>query len=122
MLAQRHALDLRYGGTGLSDGRRPDRTRRRHLVFHSRRLLFGNSLQDDTAAIVKAKDGKILGDTAMPLGTSDYASALLSAQISGAKVIALALAGQDLLSCVKQAAEIGIGRGHQKIEALIVHW
>jgi branched-chain amino acid transport system substrate-binding protein len=54
--------------------------------------VFGNSLQDDTAAIVKAKGGKILGDSAMPLGTSDYASALLSAQVSGAKVIAFALA------------------------------
>jgi branched-chain amino acid transport system substrate-binding protein len=85
--------------------------------------VFGNSLQDDTAAIVKAKGGKILGDSAMPLGTSDYASALLSAQVSGAKVIAFALAGQDLLNCVKQAAEIGIGRGgRQKIGALIMHW
>ena len=85
--------------------------------------VFGNSLQDDTAAIVKAKGGKILGDSAMPLGTSDYASALLSAQVSGAKVIAFALAGQDLMNCVKQAAEIGIGRGgRQKIGALIMHW
>lgn len=123
MLAQRNALDLRYGGIGASDGHRPYRARRRHLVFHPRPdYVFGNSLENDTAAVVKAKGGKILGYTAMPLGTSDYASALLSARVSGAKVIAFALAGQDLLSCVKQAAEMGIGRRNQRIGALIMHW
>jgi branched-chain amino acid transport system substrate-binding protein len=71
---------------------------------------------------VKAKGGKVLGDTAMPLGASGYASALLGAQVSGAKVIAFALAGQDLLSCVKQAHEMGIGGGNQKLGALIMHW
>ncbi len=84
--------------------------------------VFGKSLTDDTAAIVLAKGGKILGETSLPLGTSDYASALLSARVSGAKVVALALAGQDLLSCIKQAAEIGIGQGSQKIATLIMHW
>ena len=84
--------------------------------------VFGKNLADDTAAIVKARGGVILGETATPLGTSDFASALLSARVSGAKVVALALAGQDLLSCLKQAAEMGIGRGQQKIGALILHW
>ena len=84
--------------------------------------VFGKNLADDTAAIVKARGGVILGETATPLGTSDFASALLSARVSGAKVVALALAGQDLLSCIKQAAEMGIGRGQQKIGALILHW
>ena len=84
--------------------------------------VFGKSLADDTAAVVLAKGGKILGETSLPLGTSDYASALLSARVSGAKVVALALAGQDLLSCIKQAAEIGIGQGSQKIATLIMHW
>ncbi len=83
--------------------------------------VFGKNLEDDTAAIVKAKGGKVLGDTAMPLGTSDYASALLSAQSSGAKVVAFALAGHDLLSALKQAAEMGVGRGNQRLGALIMY-
>ena len=83
--------------------------------------VFGKNLQEDTAAIVRAKGGKILGDVAMPIGSSDYASALLGAKVSGAKVIAFALAGHDLLNCIKQGAELGIGRGDQRVGALIMY-
>jgi branched-chain amino acid transport system substrate-binding protein len=83
--------------------------------------VFGKNLADDTAAIVKARGGKVLGETSMPLGTSDYSSALLAAQVSGAKVIAFALAGHDLLNCIKQAAEMGVGRADQRLGALIMY-
>ena len=83
--------------------------------------VFGKNLADDTTAIVKAKGGKVLGESAMPLGTADYASALLQAQSSGAKVVAFALAGPELLSCIKQAAELGVGRGAQRLGALIMY-
>ncbi len=83
--------------------------------------VFGRDLRDDTAAIVQGRGGKILGEAAMPVGTTDYASALLQAQSSGAKVVALALAGSDLLNCVKQAGEFGLMRGQQKVAALIMY-
>ena len=83
--------------------------------------VFGKTLRDDTAAVVEAQGGRVLGDVAVPVGTSDYASALLQAQVSGADVVALALAGQDLLSCIKQAAELGVGRGGQRLGALIIY-
>lgn len=84
--------------------------------------VFGKALRDDTAAIVQARGGTVVGETAVPVGTQDFASALLQAQSSGAKVVALALAGQDLLNCIKQAAELGVGLASgQRLSALIIY-
>ena len=83
--------------------------------------VFGKALRDDTAAIVTAKGGRVVGEVAVPLGTTDFASALLQAQSSGAKVVALALAGNDLLNCLKQAAEFGLSSGNQRVAALIIY-
>ncbi len=82
--------------------------------------VFGRDLRDDTAAVVRARGGKIVGEVALPVGTTDYAGALLEAQASGAKVVALALAGSDLLNCVKQAGEFGLMQ-KQKVAALIIY-
>lgn len=46
---------------------------------------------------------------------------MLTAKASGAKVIAFALAGHDLLSCIKQAAELGIGGSEQRLGAVIMY-
>ena len=54
--------------------------------------------------------GKVVGSVKHPIGTSDFSSYLLQAQASGAKVIALADTGADLINAVKQAAEFGITR------------
>ena len=83
--------------------------------------VFGKELKEDTAAIVVSRGGKVLGESAMPLGSTDYASALLQAQSSGAKVVALALAGTDLQNCIKQAGEFGLMRGRQKVAALVMY-
>lgn len=83
--------------------------------------VFGRELRDDTAAIVEQRGGKVLGEAALPLGSTDYASALLQAQSSGAKVVALALAGTDLQNCIKQAGEFGLMRGAQKVAALVMY-
>ena len=83
--------------------------------------VFGRELQNDTAAVVKSRNGTVLGEVAVPLGSTDYASALLQAQSSGAKVVALAIAGTDFLNCIKQAAEFGLMRGSQKVAALVMY-
>ena len=82
--------------------------------------VFGRDLRDDTAAVVRARGGKVVGEVALPVGTNDYAGALLEAQASGAKVVALALAGGDLLNCIKQAGEFGLMQ-QQKVAALIIY-
>ncbi len=81
---------------------------------------FGHSLEENTAAFVKADGGKIIGQVLHPLATSDFSSYLLQAQASGAKVIGLANAGGDFINAVKQAREFGIVQGGQTIAGMLV--
>lgn len=81
---------------------------------------FGVALERDTAAVVKANGGKVLGEVRHPLNTSDFSSFLLQAQASKAKVIGLANAGGDTINAIKQAAEFGIVKGGQSIAGLLV--
>jgi branched-chain amino acid transport system substrate-binding protein len=71
--------------------------------------VFGKSLEEDTANVVKSSGGKVLGAARHPSpGTTDFSSYLLQAQASGAKIIGLANAGADTINCIKQAKEFGI--------------
>jgi len=81
---------------------------------------FGHALERDTAAVVEANGGKVLGKVRAPLNTADFSSFLLQAQSSKAKVIGLANAGGDTINSIKQAAEFGIVRGGQKLAGLLV--
>jgi branched-chain amino acid transport system substrate-binding protein len=80
---------------------------------------FGHSLEADAMAVVKELGGTVVGSVRHPFPSSDLSSFLLQAQSSGAKVIALANAGQDTINSVKQAAEFGIVAGGQKLVALL---
>ena len=81
---------------------------------------FGHALERDTAAVVTANSGKVLGGVKHPLNTSDFSSFLLQAQASKAKVIGLANAGGDTTNAIKQASEFGIVQGGQKLAALLL--
>ncbi|TMJ16718.1 MAG: ABC transporter substrate-binding protein [Alphaproteobacteria bacterium] len=81
---------------------------------------FGHALERDTAAVVTANGGKVLGAVRHPLNTSDFSSFLLQAQSSKAKVIGLANAGGDTTNAIKQASEFGIVAGGQKLAALLL--
>ncbi|MCC7059648.1 MAG: ABC transporter substrate-binding protein, partial [Burkholderiaceae bacterium] len=72
---------------------------------------FGHALERDTAEVVKANGGKVLGAVRIPLATQDFSSYLLQAQASKAKVIGLANAGGDTINSIKQASEFGIVKG-----------
>jgi branched-chain amino acid transport system substrate-binding protein len=80
---------------------------------------FGHSLEADATAAVQAAGGKVLGSVRHPLNTSDFSSYLLQAQASGAKVIAFANGGGDMLNAVKQANEFGLGK-KQSLVALLI--
>jgi branched-chain amino acid transport system substrate-binding protein len=81
---------------------------------------FGHSLEADATAAVQAAGGKVLGGVRHPLNTADFSSYLLQAQASGAKVIALANGGGDMINAVKQAGEFGLARGGQTVVSLLV--
>jgi branched-chain amino acid transport system substrate-binding protein len=81
---------------------------------------FGHALERDTAEVVKANGGKVLGAVRAPLNTQDFSSFLLQAQSSKAKVIGLANAGGDTINSIKQAAEFGLVEGGQNLAGLLV--
>jgi branched-chain amino acid transport system substrate-binding protein len=81
---------------------------------------FGHALQRDTAAVVQASGGKVLGSVDAPLNTQDFSSFLLQAQASRAKVVGLANAGGDTINSIKQSAEFGIVAGGQKLAGLLI--
>ena len=82
---------------------------------------FGQQLQRDTAKVVQAAGGKVLGSASYPIpGTSDFSSFLLQAQASGAKVLGLANSGADTINCIKQANEFGL-TPTMKIAALLFY-
>jgi branched-chain amino acid transport system substrate-binding protein len=81
---------------------------------------FGHALERDTAAVVEAAGGEVLGTVRHPFPGQDFSSFLLQAQSSGAKVIGLANAGGDTINSIKQAAEFGITQGGQALAGLLV--
>ena len=69
---------------------------------------FGASLENDTAAVVKASGGQVLGSVKHPLSASDFSSFLLQAQSSKAQILGLANAGGDTINAIKAANEFGV--------------
>jgi branched-chain amino acid transport system substrate-binding protein len=69
---------------------------------------FGQSLQNDTADVIKPAGGTVLGASKHPLAASDFSSFLLQAQASKAQILGLANAGGDTINAIKAANEFGI--------------
>ena len=63
----------------------------------------------------------MLGTVRHPLNTGDFSSFLLQAQASGAKVVALASAGSDTITAIKQAREFGLQKGGQNLVGIFVN-
>jgi branched-chain amino acid transport system substrate-binding protein len=80
---------------------------------------FGYALEGDTAAVVQANGGKVLGRVRHPLNNNDFSSFLLQAQASKAKVIGLANAGGDTINAIKQAGEFGLVKSGQSLAGLL---
>jgi branched-chain amino acid transport system substrate-binding protein len=82
--------------------------------------VFGHSLEEQTAAVVKKNQGEVKGAARYPFPeTSDFSAFLQQAATSGAQVLGLANAGADTVNCVKQAAEFGINK-QMRIAPLIM--
>ena len=69
---------------------------------------FGQSLQNDSTAVVQKSGGKVLGSVRHPLSASDFSSFLLQAQASKAQILGLANAGGDTINAIKAAKEFGV--------------
>jgi branched-chain amino acid transport system substrate-binding protein len=78
---------------------------------------FGTAMEADARAKV---GGKVIGSVRQLQGATDFASALLHAQSSQAKVIGLANAGGDATNALKGASDFGIVVGGQKLAAMLI--
>ena len=87
-----------------------------HILYVD--YAFGQSLKNEAQRLIEASGAKVVGTTAFPLNSSDLSSALLAAQSSGAKAIALACGGSDWSNLVKQAHEFGMAGGKQSLVSL----
>jgi branched-chain amino acid transport system substrate-binding protein len=81
---------------------------------------LGQGIEAEATNYIEKHGGKVLGSARHPLGTSDFASLLLQAQNSKAKVIGLANAGGDTINALKQADEFGIKQGGQSLVGFLV--
>ncbi|MGI4800551.1 MAG: ABC transporter substrate-binding protein, partial [Janthinobacterium lividum] len=81
---------------------------------------LGHALQRDTSGVITSLGGTVLGAALHPNFNSDFSSQLLSAQTSGADVIALANATGDLVNTIKQAREFSISGGKQRFAATVM--
>jgi len=85
---------------------------------------YGHTLQAAYAKILKKLGGEVLGNSLSPLGTTDFSSYLIKAQSTNPQVLVLLVDGQDLVNCMKQAAQFGlqkkmpIGGGLSELEVL----
>jgi branched-chain amino acid transport system substrate-binding protein len=80
---------------------------------------FGAALEKDTADVVKANGGKIVGQVKHPLNASDFSSFLLQAQSSKAQILGMANAGGDTINTIKAANEFGITKS-MKLAGLLI--
>jgi branched-chain amino acid transport system substrate-binding protein len=81
---------------------------------------FGHSLEADTTRAVREGGGRVLGDVHFPLNSNDFSSYLVQAKASGAKVVAFAGSGADMVSATKQAHEFGLAEDGQRLVPLLV--
>jgi len=81
---------------------------------------LGKGIEAEATNYIEKHGGKVLGSSRHPLGAADFASFLLQAQNSKAKVIGLANAGGDTINAVKQAAEFGIQERGQTMVAFLL--
>jgi branched-chain amino acid transport system substrate-binding protein len=77
---------------------------------------FGHQMERDLTRFVQGAGGKVAGSARFPFpGTTDFASFLVQAQASRAKVVGLLMAGADMVNCIKQAKEFGVTRRGVKL-------
>ena len=82
---------------------------------------FGNALQKEASDLVTSLGGKVVGASKFPINNADFSSFLLSAQSSGAEVVAFAAVGDDFSRAVKQANEFGLMAGTQTMTGFLVY-
>ncbi|MCP5268654.1 MAG: ABC transporter substrate-binding protein [Zoogloeaceae bacterium] len=80
---------------------------------------FGLNVEKSLAALVRSNGGMVLGSVRHPLGSKDFFSELRQASESGAQVIVLVNAGQDLIQSVRQSFDLlRVSKGQTMLAAV----
>lgn len=103
--------------TGEAVMKQPDS---RNWFFITVDYAFGQSMERDATRFVQAGGGNVLGRVRPPLNTPDFSSFLLQASSSAPNVIGLAVVGQDLQNCIKQAQEFGVTSGGTRLACFLM--
>jgi ABC-type branched-subunit amino acid transport system substrate-binding protein len=69
---------------------------------------WGHSVFDNLTAVVEPKGGKTVKNVLMPLGTTDFSSALSEAQAAKPDVLVIIEFGKDMVNALNQAAQFGL--------------
>ncbi|MCH8506304.1 MAG: ABC transporter substrate-binding protein [Ectothiorhodospiraceae bacterium] len=80
---------------------------------------FGHTMEADARRTIERQGGTVRGRALHEFRASDGSEALLEAEAAGADVIALANAGGDHRTTVRQAYEFGILGGNSEVVALL---
>ncbi|MFZ3328098.1 MAG: ABC transporter substrate-binding protein, partial [Methylocella sp.] len=80
---------------------------------------FGYAMQRDATNVIRSDGGIVLGSVFVPLGMPDFSQYLLQAKTSAAKVVGLAISGQEMISAIKQASEFSIVQDGQRLAGLL---
>jgi branched-chain amino acid transport system substrate-binding protein len=75
---------------------------------------FGKNMVSESQRVLASVGGKSLGAVYHPMANTDYSSFLLQAQSSGAKVVAFANTGDQVVNSMKQWKEFGMDAGKQR--------
>ncbi|MCA1325704.1 ABC transporter substrate-binding protein [Herbaspirillum sp. alder98] len=116
-----YTIQYAYDTTALARGTGAAITRQggKSWYFLTADYAFGTSLEKDTSEVVKSAGGTVVGQTRVPLATSDFSSFLLQAQSSKAQILGLAVAGGDVINAIKAANEFGVNKT-MKLAGLLI--
>jgi branched-chain amino acid transport system substrate-binding protein len=117
-----YAVDWTYDTYALAHGTAMAITRSggASWFFITADYAFGYTMQRDASNVILANGGAVLGSALVPLGWADFSRYLLQAKTSAAKVVGLAIAGQDVINAIREASEFSVIQGGQRLAGLLV--
>ena len=71
---------------------------------------FGHTLQKAAAADLQKLGGTMTGNELTPLGTTDFSAYLIKARAAKPDVLLVLPQGSDMVNCLKQIAQFGLGK------------
>ena len=80
---------------------------------------WGHSVFDNLTEVVEAKGAKTMKNVLVPLGTTDFSSALSQAQAAKPDVLVITEFGRDMVNAVNQSAQFGLTKSSKILVPLV---